>query len=99
MALNELGTNAVKYGALSTGGGQLTINWRVTEEDGRSLIEFEWKESGGPRVTAPSRRGFGSRLMERCIEGDLGGNLDLAFEPAGINCRISIPVGGNVSNE
>ncbi len=99
MALNELGTNAVKYGALSTGGGQLTINWRVTNEDGRSLIEFEWKESGGPRVTAPSRRGFGSRLMERCIEGDLGGNLDLAFEPAGINCRISIPVGGNVSNE
>jgi PAS domain S-box-containing protein len=99
MALNELGTNAVKYGALSTDSGELSVDWQVAKEDDRPLIDLRWSERGGPPVTPPSRRGFGSRLMERCIEGDLGGNLDLAFEVSGVDCRMNIPVGGNVSNE
>ncbi len=98
MALNELGTNAVKYGALSASGGELSIAWRTGEEGGRTIIDVEWNERGGPPVIPPSRRGFGSRLMERCIEGDLNGTLDLAFEHSGVNCRMSIPVGGNVSH-
>ncbi|CAN7283590.1 PAS domain-containing sensor histidine kinase [Neorhizobium tomejilense] len=93
MTLNELATNAVKYGALSTDSGKLAVTWRFQEEAGHQLIlVLQWKEEGGPPVTPPARRGMGSRLMERCIERDLGGELDLAFESDGVNCRVSVPI-------
>jgi PAS domain S-box-containing protein len=92
MALNELGTNAIKYGALSRSEGQLSIEWRLSNEGGETKIDLEWREKGGPPVVPPSRRGFGSRLMERCIEGDLDGKIELAFEPSGVRCRMSLPV-------
>jgi PAS domain S-box-containing protein len=84
MALHELGTNAVKYGALSVEGGRVSIGW--AEENGR--LRLEWRESGGPPVEAPSRRGFGSRLIERGLAADLGGTAALHFEPAGLRCQI-----------
>lgn len=84
LALHELGTNAAKYGALSRDGGTVRIAWR--EEAGRLLLE--WKESGGPPVVAPERRGFGSRLIERGLESDLAGRARLAFEPDGMRCTI-----------
>ncbi|MBW9055630.1 PAS domain-containing sensor histidine kinase [Rhizobium mesosinicum] len=93
MALNELATNAIKYGALSLEAGSLSLAWRLPDEAGaQPRLILEWHEHGGPPVTPPTRRGFGTRLMERCIERDLGGEFDLAFEPAGLSCRISIPV-------
>ncbi|MGK6317756.1 PAS domain-containing sensor histidine kinase [Neorhizobium sp. DT-125] len=94
MALSELATNAVKYGALSSEVGSLSVAWQLegeTEDSPRLILE--WCEHGGPPVKPPTRRGFGTRLMERCIERDLGGELDLAFEPAGVSARILIPVG------
>ena len=94
MALSELATNAVKYGALSSEAGSLSVAWRLLDEtEAKPRLIFEWRERGGPPVRPPNRRGFGTRLMERCIERDVGGELDLAFEPAGVSCRISIPVG------
>ena len=91
MALSELATNAVKYGALSTEKGALSVVWRL-DEGPHKRISLEWRESGGPQVTPPTRRGFGIRLIERCVEGDLGGELDLAFNPDGVCCRMSFPV-------
>ncbi|HEY0412034.1 MAG TPA: HWE histidine kinase domain-containing protein [Allosphingosinicella sp.] len=84
LALHELGTNAAKHGALSRDGGRIAIAWR---EDGDSLL-LDWKESGGPPVTPPEQRGFGSRLIEQGLAADLGGSARLAFEPDGLRCRI-----------
>jgi PAS domain S-box-containing protein len=84
MALHELGTNAAKYGALAAEGGRVSIAWTV---DGERL-RLSWRESGGPPVAEPSRRGFGSRLIERGLEADLGGAAALHFEPSGLRCEI-----------
>jgi PAS domain S-box-containing protein len=84
MALHELGTNAAKYGALSVEDGRVSIAWSV---DGDRL-RLEWRESGGPPVEAPARRGFGSRLIERGLEADLDGRAALHFEAAGLRCEI-----------
>jgi two-component sensor histidine kinase len=92
MALNELATNAMKYGALSSDRGELSLTWQLREEAGRRIVEILWQERGGPPVQAPTRRGFGTRLMERCIERDLGGEFDLAFDPDGLWCRMNVPL-------
>lgn len=94
MALNELLTNAAKYGALSSAAGSLSVGWGLRHEGGRMMLDLEWQERGGPLVTPPTRRGFGTRLMERCIERDLDGEFDLVFDPAGVRCRMSIPIAG-----
>jgi PAS domain S-box-containing protein len=92
MTINELATNAVKYGALSTQKGKLHVDWSLAAEGDGKFLELTWNEACGPPVTPPTRRGFGSRLMERCIERDLGGNFDLAFEPEGLRCKMQIPL-------
>ncbi|HEY0627240.1 MAG TPA: HWE histidine kinase domain-containing protein [Allosphingosinicella sp.] len=84
LALHELSTNAIKYGALSNDGGRVSISWR-TEGD---TLRFEWKERDGPPVEAPVGRGFGSRLIERGLAADLGGTATLHFEPDGLCCVI-----------
>lgn len=94
MVLNELATNALKYGALSSEAGALSLSWRLEEgSDLNPRMILEWRERGGPPVVPPTRRGTGSKLMERCIERDLGGELDLTFEPSGVVCRMSIAPG------
>ncbi|KQX03041.1 histidine kinase [Ensifer sp. Root423] len=91
MVLNELATNAVKYGALAIEGGNVDLNWAIERQGDTTQLLLTWREVGGPAVTPPTRRGLGSRLMERCIERDLGGELDLAYFPEGLVCGISIP--------
>jgi PAS domain S-box-containing protein len=95
MVLNELATNATKYGALSAGEGVLSLTWRVQPALAGKVLSFEWFESRGPATQPPKRRGFGSRLMERCIERDLAGQFDLIYDPAGLQCRISLPLAGS----
>jgi PAS domain S-box-containing protein len=87
MALHELATNAVKYGALSAEAGKVAVTW--TDEGDH--LALEWRESGGPEVVAPSSRGFGSRMLAGLI-GDLGEAPALAFEPTGVVCRFKAPV-------
>jgi two-component sensor histidine kinase len=87
MALQELATNAVKYGALSRDSGRVDIAWSV-EGSQPPHLTLRWTENGGPPVTPPQRRGFGSRLIERSLARDLNGSVALEFAPSGLVCRI-----------
>jgi PAS domain S-box-containing protein len=91
LAMHELGTNAIKYGALSVSEGRLDISWSLEGGDGDRRLVFDWRESNGPQVAMPERRGFGSLLLERSITYDLDGKTYLDFAPEGVNCRIEIP--------
>jgi PAS domain S-box-containing protein len=84
LALHELGTNAAKYGALSTDKGRVDLSWTLKGDD----LRIDWKEREGPVVREPDRRGFGSRLIERNLSTDLGGSARLLFEPEGVHCII-----------
>ena len=86
MALHELGTNAAKHGALSAEHGRVEIAWRAGP-DGRGF-SLRWTERGGPPVSPPTRRGFGSQLLDR-LGGELQGRIALAYEPAGVVCTIT----------
>ncbi|NJB98000.1 histidine kinase [Sphingomonas sp. ABOLD] len=86
MALHELSTNAIKYGALSTESGAVDFTWRV--EKGAQRLLLEWRERGGPAVTPPTRRGFGTRMLERALAGDLKAQVRLDFAPEGLVCTI-----------
>ena len=89
MALHELGTNALKYGALSNRDGRVSIGWQATNPASNALIELVWDESGGPPVAPPARKGFGSRLLERNLARELGGPTTIEYRPVGLICRIS----------
>ncbi len=88
MALHELATNAAKYGALSTEDGHVDIGWRVDESRTPSSLEFVWQEHGGPPVTVPARKGFGTRLIETSLTRDLGrGRIE--YLPAGVRWSVN----------
>ncbi|MBV9750651.1 MAG: PAS domain S-box protein [Acetobacteraceae bacterium] len=89
MALGELATNAVKHGALSVPAGQVSLAWK---QDGEGAVVLEWIENGGPVVRPPVRRGLGSRLLGRPLAAELGGTVDVRFDPAGVRCVIGFPV-------
>ena len=91
MALHELGTNAVKYGALSCEGGRVAITWTVRRE-AEVQLNLRWTESGGPPVRKPTRTGFGSRLIERGLARELAGEVQLLYEPTGVVCTIDAPI-------
>lgn len=91
MALHELATNAVKYGALSNGTGSVAITWRLVTGDAQRF-QLEWTENGGPPVKAPRRRGFGSRLVEQGLAQDLAAEARLTFATGGLVCTIDAPL-------
>jgi len=92
MGLHELATNAAKYGSLSTPEGRLRVSWTPQDRSGEPWLVLEWLESGGPQVKRPSRRGFGTRLIENGLRRQLGGEVELAFEPTGVRCRLDVPL-------
>ncbi len=89
LALHELGANAVKYGALSTETGRIEVTWRASPGGGFELV---WTERNGPIVTPPTRRGFGSTLLERVTGRELGGSARLDFRPEGLRAVLSAGV-------
>jgi PAS domain S-box-containing protein len=91
LVLHELATNAVKYGSLSIPTGIVTLSWRVDEIDGSSQFRLRWQESGGPPVTPPSRRGFGSRLIERTFPSPRG-RAESAYLPGGLVFTLDAPL-------
>ncbi|MBV4455699.1 MULTISPECIES: PAS domain-containing sensor histidine kinase [Pseudomonas] len=95
MTLNELAINALKYGAMSTETGTLSVSWHVQPQPNGALLALDWREQGGPVVSQPTREGLGSRLMKRCIERDLGGSFELEFAREGVHCRFSFMVAEN----
>ena len=93
LVLHELVTNAAKYGALSTNAGRSGMTWSVAQsEDRHDQLRIHWTESGGPPVAPPKRQGFGSRLIRRSIEGELGGYMVLNFAEGGVAYDISVPL-------
>jgi PAS domain S-box-containing protein len=92
LVFHELSTNAAKYGALSQPGGQVRVSWTTEPTAGGCILQLEWSESGGPAAGPPTRRGFGSRLVERSIRGELDGELHQAFRTEGLTCTIKIPL-------
>lgn len=92
LALHELATNAIKYGALSTPEGAIRIDWNLAYGgDGERHLNFLWEETGGPPVDPPVRAGFGTRLLSRVFapgEGD----ITLTFPPNGVRCVIALPL-------
>ena len=94
LALHELVTNAIKYGALTGPDGHVAISWHAYGEDGDRRLRFEWRESGVRMVnTDPARRGFGRELIEDGLSYELGATTALEFSPGGVRCVIEIPLG------
>jgi two-component sensor histidine kinase len=91
LALHELGTNALKYGALSNDGGRVDITWRVSDDPSPNL-SFEWAEKGGPVVKPPTKTGFGSRLIDRMLASSLGAEVKLEYAPTGVRLTVEGPV-------
>ncbi len=87
MAVHELATNAVKYGALSNGTGHVSIAWE--QNSGANRVKFVWQERGGPEVSPPKEKGFGSHLIERAFGGQLG-DAELVFRPQGLSCTLEV---------
>jgi PAS domain S-box-containing protein len=96
MVFHELATNAAKHGALSNGGdGKIDIAWQV-EPTPHGRMRLRWQESGGPPVTPPGRKGFGSRVIEGGLARELDGEVRLDYEPPGVVCQIIMPVSREV---
>lgn len=96
MAIHELATNAVKYGALSVATGQLDVSWRVVSVDGEPILTLDWKETGGPAVKEPKRRGFGTKLIELSLVRGLGADVTRDFAQAGIHCSFRFPLAADI---
>lgn len=95
MALHELATNAVEYGALSSLDGRIAISWTdVHDSEGGRFLSLLWHEHNGPPVTPPCGRGFGSRLLAR-IFAEIGGTTCLEYLPDGLRCVIDLPLSGS----
>lgn len=86
LALHELATNALKYGALSVASGAIWLSWTVSAS--RELT-LEWIEKGGPTVSPPTTRGFGIRMIEQGLAAEFHGNVDIIFDPDGLTCRLT----------
>jgi PAS domain S-box-containing protein len=92
MALHELATNATKYGALCASDGRVAVARSV--DRGAGVLRLRWEERGGPEVQAPpSRRGFGSRVLEATVRDQLGGRLERRWERTGLICEMAFPLG------
>ena len=93
MVFHELATNAAKYGALGHGSdGKVQARWRVEDGGSRPILTLDWTESGGPRITPPERQGFGTRLIERSLKGELGGDAALSYQEEGFQCSLKAPL-------
>ncbi|WP_423141440.1 CHASE domain-containing protein [Parablastomonas sp. CN1-191] len=89
LALHELATNAAKYGALMGPEGHVHVAWKLISSE---LAEVTWRESGGPTVVPPQRRGFGRDLIEKIVASELKNAVELTFEPEGVRSRLRVPV-------
>jgi PAS domain S-box-containing protein len=93
MAIHELCTNAIKYGALSNDDGQVRVDWSVDEADRETpTMRMNWTERDGPAVSEPTSRGFGSRMIERGVASELRGSAQIQFKPEGVVCTIVAPL-------
>jgi two-component sensor histidine kinase len=92
MMLHELATNAAKYGALSNDTGEVFVDWCEEGEDNGARVRLQWHETGGPAVTSPERKGFGTTLIQRGLTSQLGGSANIEFLPDGLRCTLECPL-------
>jgi PAS domain S-box-containing protein len=92
MALHELTTNAAKYGALSTLGGKVEVTWRLVTDASRRHLEFEWVESGGPAVTPPARKGFGTQLLDVVLPRQISATTHTDYRADGLRVSVRLPL-------
>src|SRR5689334_4992008 len=92
MALHELTTNSAKYGALSALGGRVDVTWRIVTEATKRHLDFEWIESGGPAVATPSRKGFGSQLLDIVLPRQVNAVTEVDYRPEGLRVRVTLPL-------
>lgn len=90
MALHELGTNAVKYGALSNEHGTVDVSWKLVTDDGLPFLILTWIEKNGPPVSQPTRSGFGTRMVDRALRSHRG-DAEILFLPGGVHCSLRLP--------
>ena len=88
MAIHELTTNAAKYGALSVSRGKVAVSWETEPAEEGTRLRLVWVESGGPEVTAPTRQGFGSRLLHRVLATQLNAKVEMDFRPEGLRVAL-----------
>jgi PAS domain S-box-containing protein len=89
LAVHELATNALKYGALSVTGGTISLTWTVTPRDDGDEVVFEWQERGGPVPEPPTREGFGNRVIKSVTSREKTGSVRIEYKPEGVTCRIA----------
>ncbi|WP_426122154.1 sensor histidine kinase [Pararhizobium sp. PWRC1-1] len=92
LVLHELATNAAKYGSLSVARGKVVLTARSVDEDGRRILHLTWTEVGGPPVQEPTRRGFGSILIERSLDKVMGSSVKVEYLPAGLTAIVRLPL-------
>ncbi len=92
LAIHELATNAVKHGALSRPEGRVAIRWARVPRGGSARFSLVWEEQGGPEVVEPTRRGFGTRMIERGLAAELAGTVTIDFRPEGLVCTVDAPL-------
>ncbi len=97
MAVHELTTNAVKYGALSVPEGNVSVLWQVEPEPDGDYLALDWIERDGPAVTPPTRRGFGMTLIERGLRQDMDAEVTVEFAVEGVSARLRAPLHGRAS--
>lgn len=91
LVFHELATNAAKYGALSVPGGRVTVRWKSEGPGTSSAIVLDWIERGGPPVSPPRQKGFGTRLIDRTIKAKPGASYTVAYEPEGLHWQVRLP--------
>jgi two-component sensor histidine kinase len=92
LTLHELCTNAIKYGALSDTAGRVALSWSVQNPAGKRQVRLQWQETGGPKVKAPRRKGYGTQLIESLCPYELHGEVHLDFDKDGLNCEVLFPL-------
>jgi len=91
LIFHELVTNALKYGSLSNDTGVVHVRWESIPGENERRMRINWTESGGPTIEPPNINGFGSTLIQNCVEHDLDGSVTMLFKPTGLNCTIEFP--------
>ena len=92
LAIHELATNALKYGALTAASGRVSIIWAAEDRETIPIFTFSWQELGGPPPSEPVSVGFGSRLISRVLEDDFGGSVEVSYGSIGFACRLTAPL-------
>jgi two-component sensor histidine kinase len=92
LTFHELATNALKYGGVSTNDGDLAVHWQIIGKGSERKLHLDWIETTVAQIEEPQQKGFGSRLIDANIKGELGGTLERTFRPDGMSFQMTIPI-------